>query len=148
MNDEQIYLEKLSLRDIKPTAMRVLILRTMMSEQRAVSLLDLTDLLVTVDKSTISRTLALFLSHHLIHSIDDGSGALKYAVCSNECSCDVDDLHTHFYCTKCHRTLCLRGLPVPIVHLPEGFALESVNYVLKGLCPECSRHQSFGLRSK
>jgi Fur family ferric uptake transcriptional regulator len=27
---------------------------------------------------------------------------------------------------------------VPAVQLPDGFRLESVNYVLKGLCPECS----------
>ena len=34
---EEIYLHKLSLRDIKPTAMRLLILRTMMEMKRAVS---------------------------------------------------------------------------------------------------------------
>lgn len=141
MSDEKIYLDKLALRDIRPTAMRLLILKTMMEAKRAVSLLDLTDLLETVDKSTVSRTLTLFLSHHLIHSIDDGSGALKYAVCGNECACDVEDLHTHFFCEKCHRTLCLSGLPVPIVHLPDGFALKSVNYVLKGICADCNRRR-------
>lgn len=137
MYNEQECLDKLALRQIKPTAMRLLILRAMIENCRALSLLDLCDILETVDKSTVSRTLQLFLSHHLIHSIDDGSGALKYAVCSNECTCDVQDLHAHFYCTKCHRTLCLRGLPVPIVHLPEHFTLESVNYVLKGVCADC-----------
>ena len=67
-----------------------------MQAERAVSLLDLETLLDTVDKSTISRTIALFLSHHLIHSIDDGSGSLKYAVCDNSCNCVVQDLHSHF----------------------------------------------------
>ena len=38
---EEIYLHKLSLRDIKPTAMRLLILRTMMEMKRAVSVTDL-----------------------------------------------------------------------------------------------------------
>lgn len=79
---EEIYLHKLSLRDIKPTAMRLLILRTMMEMKRAVSVTDLEDKLDTVDKSTIFRTLTLFLSHHLIHGVDDGSGSLKYAVCA------------------------------------------------------------------
>ena len=74
---EEIYLHKLSLRDIKPTAMRLLILRTMMEMKRAVSVTDLEDKLDTVDKSTIFRTLTLFLSHHLIHGVDDGSGSLK-----------------------------------------------------------------------
>ena len=80
---EEIYLHKLSLRDIKPTAMRLLILRTMMEMKRAVSVTDLEDKLDTVDKSTIFRTLTLFLSHHLIHGVDDGSGSLKYAVCED-----------------------------------------------------------------
>ena len=84
--EENIYLDKLARRDIKPTAIRLLILKNMMEVGRAVSLLDLETLLDTVDKSTISRTIALFLSHHLIHSIDDGSGSLKYAVCNNSCN--------------------------------------------------------------
>ena len=42
---EEIYLHKLSLRDIKPTAMRLLILRTMMEMKRAVSVTDSTRLI-------------------------------------------------------------------------------------------------------
>ena len=81
-----------------------------------------------------------FLAHHLIHGIDDGTGSLKYAVCSNDCNCEVDDLHTHFYCENCHRTFCMKSIHVPIVTLPPGFTVQSINYVLKGLCSECS-HQ-------
>src|SRR5699024_6341674 len=95
--EENVYLDKLARRDIKPTAIRLIILKNMMEAGRAVSLLDLEILLDTVDKSTISRTIALFLSHHLIHSIDDGSGSLKYAVCDNSCNCVIQDLHSHFY---------------------------------------------------
>ena len=118
--DEKVYLEKLEKREIKPTAMRLLILKAMTRFTRAFSLLDLETELDTVDKSTIFRTINLFLDHHLIHVIDDGSGSLKYSVCSNECTCSIDDLH------------------VPTVALPGDFTLESINYVLKGLCAECS----------
>ena len=107
---EEIYLHKLSLRDIKPTAMRLLILRTMMEMKRAVSVTDLEDKLDTVDKSTIFRTLTLFLSHHLIHGVDDGSGSLKYAVCEDCCMCTVEDQHMHFYCEQCHKTYCIRSV--------------------------------------
>lgn len=131
-------LDKLEKRSIKPTSLRMLILKTMMQEQRAVSMLDLENLLDTVDKSTIFRTITLFLSHHLIHSIDDGSGSLKYAVCGNSCSCSVEDLHSHFYCNHCHKTYCLDGIDAPVVDLPVGFTLQSINYVLKGICPECT----------
>ena len=138
MYDEQYYLDKLVLREIKPTAMRLLILRTMMRGNEAVSMADIERYLPTVDKSTISRTLSLFLFHRLIHCIDDGSGSVKYAVCDDDCDCSVEDEHTHFYCEECHRTFCLNHIHVPVVTLPDGFSLNSVNYVLKGLCPECA----------
>ena len=140
--EENVYLDKLERRDIKPTAIRLLILKNMLEVGRAVSLLDLETLLDTVDKSTISRTIALFLSHHLIHSIDDGSGSLKYAVCDNSCNCVVQDLHSHFYCEKCHRIFCLYDTPVPSVGLPRGFTRESCNYVVKGICAECNRQKT------
>lgn len=135
---EDVCIDKLNRRGIKPTAMRVLILRTMMSISRAVSLSDLEEELDTVDKSTIFRTITLFHSHHLIHCIDDGSGALKYAVCSDDCDCSVSDLHSHFYCERCHRTFCFEKIRVPVVNLPAGFSVTSVNYVLKGVCPACA----------
>ncbi|GAE86023.1 Fur family transcriptional regulator [Bacteroides reticulotermitis] len=138
MKEEDVYLHKLGEREIKPTAMRLLILRTMSRFERAFSLLDLEIALDTVDKSTLSRTITLFLKHHLIHCIDDGSGSLKYSVCSSECNCDINDLHVHFYCTNCHKTYCLRNIHIPPVSLPQYFTLESINYVLKGLCDHCS----------
>ncbi|HEY9551369.1 MAG TPA: transcriptional repressor [Prevotella sp.] len=138
MVDETYYLNKLKLRGIKPTAMRMLILRAMMRGDETVSMPDIERFLPTVDKSTISRTLSLFLLHRLVHAIDDGSGALKYAVCDDSCDCSVDEEHTHFYCENCQRTFCLKQISVPVVPLPEGFRLNSINYVLKGLCPECT----------
>lgn len=138
MVHEAYYVQKLTHREIKPTASRLLILREMMRGDEAVSLPDLERYLPTVDKSTISRTLSLFLLHRLIHAIDDGSGALKYAVCDDDCDCSIDEEHTHFYCENCHRTFCLKQIAVPVVPLPEGFTMHSINYVLKGLCPECT----------
>lgn len=66
------YLDILNKRKIKPTAIRLLVLKAMMEFERAFSLLDLENYLDTVDKSTVSRTINLFLDHHLIHCIDDG----------------------------------------------------------------------------
>lgn len=138
---EDICLEILAKREIKPTAIRLLVLRTMLQTKQTVSLTDLENLLETVDKSTLFRTVTLFLSHRLIHSIDDGSGSVKYAVCHDDCSCVVADLHTHFSCEHCHKTFCLENIPTPVVKLPEGFILNSVNYVLKGICPDCASKQ-------
>ena len=50
------YLDILKQREIRPTAIRLLILKAMMQFERAFSLLDLENELDTVDKSTVSRT--------------------------------------------------------------------------------------------
>lgn len=138
MQNEDFYIHKLEHRGIKPTATRLLILREMFRGGETVSMPQLEKLLPTIDKSTISRTLSLFLLNRLIHAIDDGSGSLKYNVCDDDCDCTVEEEHTHFYCEQCHRTFCLNQIHVPIVPLPAGFVLNSINYVLKGICPECS----------
>ncbi|MGN1376634.1 MAG: Fur family transcriptional regulator [Prevotella sp.] len=138
MYDEQFYIDKLQHRGIKPTTMRLIILRTMFRGDETVSLPQLEKLLPDIDKSTISRTLSLFLIHRLIHVIDDGSGSLKYNVCGDDCDCSIEDEHTHFFCERCKRTFCLKRIHVPVVNLPEGFRLKSINYVIKGLCPTCA----------
>ena len=138
MASEQYYIDKLKHRGIKPTATRLLILRAMFRGDETVSLPQLEKLLPTVDKSTISRTLSVFLMNRLIHVVDDGSGSLKYNVCSDDCDCGVEDEHTHFYGENCQRTFCLKRIHVPVVSLPGGFVLNSINYVIKGLCPECA----------
>lgn len=137
--------ELFALRNIRPTSVRVLVLNELERADCALSLSDLEGRLATVDKSSIFRTLTLFLSHHLVHCVEDGTGMTKYALCSPNCHCgethnetSLNDLHTHFRCERCGRTFCLRGLPVPSVPLPKGFKLTSANYVLVGLCPECS----------
>ena len=137
---EQSFIHDLEHHDIKPTATRLLILEQLHRGDERLSLPRLEQLLPSVAKSTISRTPTLFLLHGLIHAVDDGSGALKYNISHHDCEDDPDEEeeHTHFYCTRCHRTFCLKQIHVPTVLLPDGFRLESVNYVLKGLCPECS----------
>lgn len=139
MKEEKIYLDMLAHRGIQPTAIRLLVLDAMKHSGRSVSLMDLDNMLDTVDRSTIFRTLTLFQAHHLIHSIDDGTGSFKYAICSDDCSCEVGDLHTHFHCMHCNRTFCFTNIPTPVVNLPEGFTLTDINYVLKGICPDCRK---------
>lgn len=130
---------KLLGRGIKPTAVRLLIFKSMIDYPQAFSLSDLEAVLETVDKSTLFRTITLFHEHLLIHSIDDGSGSMKYSICSDSCMCSLGELHVHFNCTRCHKTFCLESISIPTVQLPEKFLLESVNFVMKGLCDQCSR---------
>ena len=57
---------------------------------------------------------------------------------SHDGHAEDDDQHVHFYCERCHRTFCLTDMPIPTVSLPAGYELHDINYMAKGLCPECS----------
>ena len=129
--------EKLIKRNIKPTAMRELVLQILTEEKTAISLPELEKKFEKADKATLYRTLKTFEEKKLIHSIDDGTGPVKYALCLEECSCSIEDLHVHFHCTKCDKTYCLHEIPVPAITLPGGFTLESVDMVVQGVCANC-----------
>ena len=129
--------QKLRKRNIKPTAMRELVLKVLTDQKTAISLPELEQKFEKADKATLYRTLKTFEKQKLIHSIDDGTGPVRYALCLEECSCSVNDLHVHFHCTKCNKTYCLHEIPVPSVNLPKNFSLESVDMVVQGICANC-----------
>ena len=108
--------QKLLNRSIKPTSVRLLIFKTMSDFKKAFSLTDLETELETVNKSTIFRTLSLFHDNLLIHTIDDGSGSMKYSICSDSCMCNVGDLHVHFNCNRCKNTFCLESIAIPPIN--------------------------------
>ena len=116
MNDKHCE-EILSHHDIRPTAVRILVLQAMERFSDTFSLADLEVATETVDKSTIFRTLTLFVAHHLLHIIEDGSGSTKYCICYNDHHCSLDELHCHFHCEQCGRTFCLEQTHMP--RLPD-----------------------------
>jgi Fur family ferric uptake transcriptional regulator len=128
---------KLKSKNIKPTAMRQLVLQILVEQNTAISLPELEQKFEKADKTTLYRTLKTFQENKLIHSIEDGSGSLRYAFCEDSCTCEPEHLHAHFHCSKCNQTFCLNDIPVPTINLPNSFSLESVNMVVKGVCSNC-----------
>lgn len=124
-------------RGVKPTSTRILVFRALAEHRHARSLRELDDELDTVDRSTIFRTLTLLLEHHLIHAIEDGTGVAKYELCEGHDHCSPDDQHIHFYCRICQRTFCFHTIHIPTIQLPDGFMMEGLNYLVKGVCPSC-----------
>lgn len=124
---------------VRVTAVRLMVWRQVRHGfDDAFGLSDLEAALPTVDRSTLFRTLNTLTEAHLLHEIDDGSGAQKY------CVCHLDDTrhcegHVHLTCTRCHRTYCLPNVRIPAVALPEGFEAEETEYVVKGICQKCIR---------
>ncbi len=129
--------ELLTLHGVKPTSNRIVVLRALSASARPLTLLELENRILTIDKSGIFRTLSVFREHHLVHTIDDGSGAMRYELCHSHNEEEDDDLHVHFFCERCQRTFCLDGVGVPQVAVPQGFIVNSANYILKGVCPNC-----------
>ena len=97
MMEKNKYFKRLLKSGIKPTAIRLLVLDAISNKTEIFSLLDLEAELGTIDKSTLFRTLTLFQQHLIVHTIDDGSGSLKYSVCDEECDCSTAWQHVHFY---------------------------------------------------
>ena len=124
---------------IKPTANRIVVARTLAAAERPMSLTELEYKILSIDKSGVFRALTLFREHHLVHVIEDGGDGVRYELChSHDGHAEDDDQHVHFYCERCHRTFCLPDTPIPSVPLPQGYRLSSINYMAKGLCPDCS----------
>jgi Fur family ferric uptake transcriptional regulator len=134
-SDKKAYI--LKSRDIKPTAMRELVLDVLSRQTAAIGLPELEAHFEKADRTTLYRTLKTFEEKKLIHKIDDGTGIVKYALCSETCECEPEDLHVHFLCDKCQNTFCLNDIPVPTINLPKGFQLEGVNMVVNGICASC-----------
>ena len=128
----------LSNREIKPTAVRILVLKFLMEFNKAVSLKSLEENLYYCDKSTLFRTLKRFKEQGVVHSIDDGSGMTKYALCLESCECSLIDQHFHFNCIVCNETYCVNSLEIPNLNLPKNFTLTETNLVLKGTCANCN----------
>lgn len=131
--------KRLKAKQVQPTAMRMLILDYFLKQSSTITLMDLERGLAPSDRITIYRTLRTFEEKGIIHSIEDGTGAAKYALCKEDCSIEGHhDLHIHFYCHDCKETTCLPRTLIPEVKLPDGFLSEELNLLLKGKCPKCS----------
>ncbi len=126
--------------NIKPTANRILVACALGECDHPTSLHELEDTIDTIDKSGIFRTIVTFKEHGLVHVIEDGSDSVKYELCHSHShnSKHLDDMHVHFYCEACQSTICLENTRTPAVDLPPGFEAQSVNYLIKGLCPHCT----------
>ena len=72
--------EILKIKKVKNTAVRTVVLRHLLSLEKAQSLKDIVNALPYMDRSSIFRTLKTFEENKVIHSIEDGSGMTKYAV--------------------------------------------------------------------
>lgn len=139
MMDNNTCVQLLERHGIKPTSNRIVVVKALAETAHPASMTDLENSIVTIDKSGIFRALTLFRQHHLVHSIEDGEGGVKYELCMSHDDEEDDDMHVHFYCEHCHQIFCFHDTPVPPIAMPEGYTAHSANYMVKGICPECAK---------
>lgn len=131
--------DKLEKNNVRPTAMRLLVLKFLNDQKTAISLTELEKSFEKSDRITLYRTIKTFQEKGLVHSIDDGTGAPKYALCEDGCNCEIErDLHVHFHCKVCSETFCLPKYKIPEIGLPTKFKAEEANLVVKGVCAKCT----------
>ena len=131
---------------IRPTQMRSKIYRYLRRKQSAVSFSDLKKVFAeksennkTANRTTFYRNLKIFEDKGLIHQINDGTGMAKFAISGeNTKSKYGTDLHLHFHCTECKKTICLPN-KIPEESLPADYKINDVNLVLKGICVKCKK---------
>ena len=122
--------KKLESKGIRPTAMRLMTYTRLAQLNVAISLGELEKDFERSERSTLFRTMK-----GIVHQIEDGTGIVKYALCEDNCDCEVgNDLHLHFHCNSCGETVCLTEHKIPTINLPEGYVAEDINLVAKGVC--------------
>lgn len=122
--------------NIRPTPARILVLRAIMESDRPLSSLEIEKVLDTVDRSSITRTLSLFVEVGIVKDFADGSGSRRYElhIIDNN---NYPIPHAHFHCRKCGETTCLKDILITNFDLPDNFVVESSTFVISGLCPKC-----------
>lgn len=149
MNEEAINAHKLlEQAGIRVSPVRILVIKALAGAGRPLSSLDIEEILETVDRSSITRTLVIFTDKGVVHSFEDGSGSMKYELCMMSLKGDghkhchdnyESDEHPHFHCVKCGKTFCLNDAPIPHVSLPEGYRPIAATYIIKGVCADCAQ---------
>ena len=74
-------------KDIRITAMRLLIYKFLAEKEIAVTLSDIENAFEKADRTTLYRTIKTFEEKDIVHQMDDSTGITKYAMCEQVCSC-------------------------------------------------------------
>lgn len=126
-------------KNVRPTAMRVLVYQQLVEADMAISLTDIENNFDQADRTTLYRTIKTFENNGVVHAIEDGTGVTKYALCDAYCNGEHhNDLHLHFHCTICEETTCLTHYKIPRISLPRGYRAKDVNLTVTGVCDKCN----------
>ena len=121
---------------VRITPMRQLLLEFFLQKNGTFGLIELEKAFPKSDRITIYRTLKTFEEKGIIHSINNGTGEVKYALCDEHCT-PIHHIfqHPHFQCEQCKRVSCIDSLVIPKIELPIGYIQKEMTMMIKGICP-------------
>ena len=124
---------------LRKTQIRLEMLQIFIDSKHALSVNDLEKYLKSShDRVTIYRALTSFEEHGILHQTPDPNGNMRYAMCSASCPEHIhQDKHAHFICDECKQTHCLEEVKIPNIELKNGYQLNSISYIMNGVCKEC-----------
>ncbi len=106
--------------------------------EQAISSAEIEQNLSGIDRITLYRILKVYEEKGLIHSVADGTGKTKYALCHEECSDGSHQHdHLHFHCRICNSTTCLEQNLPSAIQVPSGYLVEDIQLILSGICKDC-----------
>lgn len=127
---------------VKATSNRILVLRALLECKCPMSMKEIETEILSLDKSSIFRALAVMKEHNLLHVLDGGPDGIRYEVCHSHHQGEHTDEHIHFHCEICNRTICFEEIKVPHIGLPAEYEVHSTEHTIKGICPECAKRRN------
>lgn len=89
------------------------------------------------NRVTIYRVLERLEAEGKVHKIVNVDGVINFAKCKG-CSDIHHHNHLHFNCENCKSVTCMENI-VPEITLPKNYAVNQYNFVVSGLCADCSK---------
>jgi Fur family ferric uptake transcriptional regulator len=110
---------------------------TLRNSRQALTHRDLRSLMPDMDRVSLYRALEWLQRHDLAVRID-GEGGPRYRAHDRQ----HGRHHPHFDCRVCGKVTCLANETAPTIELPEGYRLDEVHIVARGVCNECQERAS------
>ncbi len=136
MNAEQI----LKHHKLRNTGCRKFIINELLKNNMALSESEIKQALPDLfDRVTFYRSLKTLEEKNVIHRIVLNDATVKYALNKNAL---FDGDHAHFHCVECNMVTCLDTEIKKPSHIPQGYSVNTMDVLLKGVCPACAKLNS------
>ena len=139
MNTFTSVIDRLRESGIQPTHQRIIILDYLIEQKGHPTADEINRCLQqkspALSKATVYNTLKLFSQKGLIHMIATNQDESRYEI--------ADHPHGHFVCSNCGEIFDIDLKPDSIISEDlEGFIIEDVQLLIKGICPKCEKEEA------